>query len=104
MDYDPTRIVITIGSIRPTRLDADTKIELARDCRRALLRLELLSIATNPRYFDVYFTPRYRVTRRSNVYDDTHKRTAWATWGFGTIRQRRVMAERFVEYMNAEEE
>ena len=105
-DYDPTRIQITIAGMRPTVFDDTAKIRIAHDCRQALLHLEQMHIAYMPRYYEMCFArqPRYRVTRRGNVYDDRYKRTAWATWGFGTIRQRLVMAERFAEYMNAEEE
>jgi len=106
MDYDPTRITVKIGNIEPTRLEPVSTLLIERQCRQALIRLERLYGAFTPRHFEMCFErlSRYRVTRRGNVYDDRHKRTAWATWGFGTIRERRVMAERFAEYMNAEEE
>jgi len=46
-------------------------------------------------------SPRYRVTRRGNVYDDLERRTVWATHGLGSIRERVVMATARAAELNA---
>ncbi len=37
-----------------------------------------------------------RVTLRGNVYDDTLGRSVFATWGMGSIRERRRIAARWI--------
>jgi len=38
-----------------------------------------------------------RVTRRGNVYDDTLRRSVFATWGMGSIRERRLIAQAWID-------
>lgn len=38
-----------------------------------------------------------RVTRRGNVYDDTLRRSVFATWGMGSIRERRIIAQAWID-------
>ncbi len=37
-----------------------------------------------------------RVTRRGNVYDDTLGRSVLATWGMGSIKERRRIAAKWI--------
>ena len=38
-----------------------------------------------------------RVTLRGNVYDDTLGRSVFATWGMGSIKERRIIAQRWID-------
>ena len=38
-----------------------------------------------------------RVTRRGNVYDDTLRRTVFATWGLGSIKERAAIAQAWID-------
>ena len=38
-----------------------------------------------------------RVTLRGNVYDDTLGRSVFATWGMGSIKERRIIAQQWID-------
>ena len=46
---------------------------------------------------DQGITTRYRVTRRGNVYDDADRRSVFATWGMGSIRERHAIAQKWID-------
>lgn len=45
--------------------------------------------------------PRFRVTRRGNLYDEAERCTVWHTHGLGSIRQRRALAAWLGGVLNA---
>jgi hypothetical protein len=40
--------------------------------------------------------PRYRVTRRGNVYDGIARRTVFASWGMASVRDRHAIAQAWI--------
>jgi len=40
--------------------------------------------------------PRYRVTRRGNVYDGIARRTVFASWGMASVRDRHGLAQAWI--------
>lgn len=79
-------------------------VSRADACRQALSEQErlILEYGHGPMTESWYLAPaRYRVTRRGNVYDDVERRTVWATWGEGSIRERLVLAQAKADELNA---
>ena len=38
-----------------------------------------------------------RITRRGNVYDDTLRRVVFPTWGLGSIKERKAIAQAWLD-------
>ena len=69
-------------------------MDRAEQCREALRQMQVL-VEYGPQ-------PRYRVTRRGNVYDDVLNVTVINTHAMGSIKQRCLVAQVIASRMNDE--